>query len=242
MNYSNSFNGRVESFIYAINNYEYCLTNELTTAVNILDIQENDILVNLGAAGTNINNFVSKNINYKYIPLEFNKEFANKTNIEFCYPNELPLNDNSVNKIIIMALLHHFNETERIQLYNECYRVLKPNGKLIISDVIQKSKEDIWLNYIVNKYNPYKHNGKFFDDSDSELITQSNFNVVTKVCEYNWFYNNKLDMFDFLKNYFYLKISDDDLDYIIKEYLGVYKEESQYKFDWKLIYFICTKN
>ena len=51
MDYHNYFNKRVDSFLYAVNKYENCLNEEFKTAINNLNIKDNDILVNLGGGG-----------------------------------------------------------------------------------------------------------------------------------------------------------------------------------------------
>lgn len=75
--------------------------------------------------------------------------------------DDIPLKSQSVNKILCLASLHHLNNEERINTYNEFYRILKPNGKLIIADVIKNSNQSIWLNNFVNNYNSNGHNGIF---------------------------------------------------------------------------------
>ena len=47
-------------------------------------------------------------------------------------------------------------------------------------------------------------------------------------------------MIDFMKNLFYLNIEPDKLYELVKEILNY--DDSNNKFDWKLIYFISTKN
>ena len=79
MDYHNYFNKRVDSFLYAINKYENCLNEELKTAINNLNIKDNDILVNLGGGGINLEKFIDNKIKITYIPLEFNKEFSEKS-------------------------------------------------------------------------------------------------------------------------------------------------------------------
>lgn len=240
MDYHSYFNKRVDSFLYAINKYENCLNEELKTAINNLNIKDNDILVNLGGGGINLDKFIDNKIKITYIPLEFNKEFSEKINIPYCNYYNIPLKDNSVDKIIIMALLHHFNDKERNKLYKECYRILKKDGIFIICDVIKNSNQDIWLNTIVNKYNPLGHKGIFFNEKDDILIKNNNFNVDIKIEKYNWIFNNKDEMIDFMKNLFYLNIELDKLYELVKEILNY--DDINNKFDWKLIYFISTKN
>ena len=58
-----------------------------------------------------------------------------ENNLEFrLSDNEstLPLSDNEVEAITIIDVLHHANNETSYNIIKECYRALKPNGKLIM--------------------------------------------------------------------------------------------------------------
>jgi SAM-dependent methyltransferase len=239
MDYLNKFNNRVQKFMYAVNKYEYCMENEFKEAIHELELKDGDILVNLAGGGLHLNKYISNKITY--IPFDFSLEWCKYDDSIKCISYEsIPLNNESVDKIIILAVLHHFNEFEREIIYKECSRILKKSGKLIIADVIKDSKQDIWLNTFVNKYNPLGHEGSFFTVKDSNKMICSGFHVEIKNKKYCWQFNNKNEMIDYIKNLFYLNISDDDLIYNMNCLLNPYKKDSKYYFDWELIYFICS--
>ncbi len=238
MDYIDKFNARIEKFTYAVTKYGHCMENEFKTAINELDLKDREILVNLAGGGLNLNKYVITNT--KYIPFDFVKEWTNfdKNIIYTCY-KKLPLENSSVDKIIILAVLHHFTDQEREELYKECHRVLKKSGKLVIADVIKNSDQDIWLNTFVNKYNPFGHNGQFFTNDDAKLLENNNFNVIIKDYKYCWWFNNGAEMLDYMKSLFYLDISDEKLMDGINSVLKPKLEENKYYIDWQLKYFIC---
>jgi len=239
MNYQNSFQGRVESFLYAVTNYD-CYNNELKIAVDYLDCNKKDIVVNLGGGGININKFLNEDITY--IPLEFSTEFSEKCSIPLVKYDNLPLENDSVNKILILALLHHFSDEERDVLYKEIYRVLKKDGKFILSDVIKGSRQDIWLNKIVDKFNRFGHKGIFFTKEDSILLERNCFKVDMRKIKYYWEFKDDKEMCNFMKNLFYLDISEHFLLETLYNTFIIIKEDNIVKLEWELIYFICTKN
>ncbi len=235
MEYINSFNNRVKSYLYAVNKYDKVLDEEIKNIIVELDIKENDVIVNLGAGGFHLNKFLPNNVIYK--PYEFNKDFASNDNILYCNYDKLPIEDNTVDKIVICALLHHFNDEQRSKIYDECNRVLKRGGLLLVADVIKGSSQDYWLNKIVDKYNPNGHKGVFFEESDKRIIEKNNFKVNVEIKNYKWNFDNRESAIDFLKNLFYLNIDDNILLNELNK-LGF----DDKKIDWKLIYFKSIKN
>ncbi len=122
MDYNSSFENRAKSFLFAVNTYPHCMEYEFKNAIEELELKDGEILLNLGGGGLNLDKHITKNI--KYIPVDFSKEFSRLCNIPHINYNKLPFRDNSVDKIIILALLHHFTNDERTELYRECYRIL----------------------------------------------------------------------------------------------------------------------
>ena len=237
MDYVTKFNKRIESFMYAVNTYPHCMKNELIVAVNELDINHHDIVVNLAAGGLPIHHHISKPITY--LPFDFSEEWCKyDKQIQHASYEHIPLENESVDKILILAVLHHFTEEERGILYKECHRILKKSGKIVIADVIKNSPQDKWLNCIVNCYNPFGHDGRFFDVEDANLI--QSFDVQIKHKKYDWCFTDQEEMVAYLKNLFYLTISDDELIKIINEILNPQIIENKYCIEWQLIYFIGT--
>jgi SAM-dependent methyltransferase len=243
MDYTNSFQQRALSFLNATKNYGDCFENEFKTAVQMMDIQENETIVQLGAGGLNIHLYFSEKENIKYIPLEFSEEFAKLASIELCNIHNIPLETQSVDKILILALLHHFSYKEREILYKECKRILKPSGKLIIADVYTGSKEEFWLDNVVHIFNPCGHQGLFFDEQDNSHIESCGYNVECVKKNYDWVFLSEHHMVDVLKELFYLALNNnkEQLLYYCKTILN-HRITSNGKcvFDWSLLYFICS--
>jgi SAM-dependent methyltransferase len=161
------------------------------------------------------------------------------TNIDFEF-KKLPFEDKSFDRVVIMAVLHHISVKNREMLYKECMRILKPSGKLVVSDVVKGSKQDYWLNTVVDKYNSLGHKGRFFDKSDEELFRSVGFDVRSEVASYFWYFNNKAELEDFVTNLFGMDLSDNVYDIVDKHLRLIPHGKEGFKFEWKLIYFIAT--
>lgn len=235
MDYNKSFNTRIQSYVYAQSKYDGVMNEEFKIAIEMCDLHENDIFVNIPADCGNIKKYVPDNV--KYLPFEINKLFAKYANFELCQLNKIPLLDNSVNKILCLASLHHATEEERKEFYNECKRILKPNGRLIIGDVIKDSQQDKLLNCFVDKNTIAGHKGVFFTEEYKNLLEEYGFNVDIKIKEYFWYFNTYTDMINYSRNLFGLTCDDKTIiDYFTNNMEII--ENNGIKLKWKLIYFI----
>jgi hypothetical protein len=232
-NYNVSFEKRFSNFLYAQQKYPFVMKDEYSIALKICDLQDNNIFLNIPADFNSLEPLLKSNI--QYFPLEINKEFSLKTNYKFCSElHSLPFKNQSVDIILSLTSLHHFNNDERFKFYNECLRL---TNKLIIGDVISNSQQDKWLNVFVNKYNSSGHIGNFFSEKDKDLIESCGFIVDVKKVKYKWFFENETIMIDFCKNLFGLDLANHDtIKNGIKEYFTL---NNDFSIDWELIYFIC---
>ena len=216
MEYNEYFIKRINRYQYAINTYPNTMDDERNEAINRLDLFDGCKSLDLGNSGL---------LDFTKIDFEFKK---------------LPFEDRSFDRIVIMAVLHHLSVESREVLYKECMRVLKLGGKLVVSDVIKDSKQDYWLNTVVDKHNSIGHKGLFFDRSDEELFRKTGFDVRSEVASYFWYFNNKVELEDFVTNLFGMDLSDNVYD-IVDKHLGLIPHGKEgFKFEWKLIYFIAT--
>jgi SAM-dependent methyltransferase len=241
MDYINLFSERAESYILTSKRYDSVLANENYNAAMMLKPEENDVILHLCAGGINIKKYITVNCYLEEV--ETNPEFAKISGLRCVSPFKLPYPDNTFDKIFILANLHHSTNEERKLLYKEYCRVLKPNGKFVMGDVLQDSKQDNFLNGFVNQYNPCGHNGKFFTEDDKESMIESGFSKVdTQLCQYPWVFHSVDELNDFTSRLFYLKKIEKDkiFDEVIK-YLDVEMTSECLMWNWKLLYFTCTK-
>lgn len=238
MDYLKSFTNRAHSYSNAIEIYNNVLDEEFTTAIYNLHLKKDDVLLNVFAGGIPIDKYINNELDVKYLAFDMHKDFIGDSVQQFSF-DKIPLQSNSVNKIICLATLHHLNTDERNMLYKEFYRVLIPNGCLVIADVIDNSPQAKWLNEFVDKYNSNGHKASFFTKDDSKLIQQNGFKVDININKYNWNFKDEQCLLNFCRLLFGLDLCNDDnlLLNSIKKYLHYIDGKIQ----WQLIYFNCTK-
>ena len=232
MDYDLVFTKRASEYNYATTTYPDVLVNELMTAAQVVDAKPGEVIVNVPGACDDISPYFMVDVTYK--SYETNKMFASVTCTTYSEFGIIPEPNESVDKVVSIAALHHSTDAERQVFYNEVLRILKPGGVMIIGDVMSGSSQDAWLNTFVNKYNG--HNGKFWSVDDTKLM--QGFNVNVKIKKYMWSFNGKDEMIDFIRNLFGIgSATDSEISDGLRHYLG----ETDNKFEWSLIYFIATK-
>lgn len=235
MDYNNTFENRGHKYKYATETYPTVLNSEFQTAVDMCELAPGMILVNIPAACVPLQKYLPSGI--EYIPLESNESFAKLTGVPCSPLDALHLPDNSADVVISLASLHHATDSERHAFYNECWRVLRPGGRLVIGDVMRGSTQDGWLNTFVHLYNSAGHNGQFWSAADAQLLEDCGFKVEIRNARYTWDFKSDADMIDFCKNLFGLdRATDSQIAQGLVQYLGA----KDCSIPWQLMYFIAT--
>jgi hypothetical protein len=242
MDYNNTFIKRADAYTYAVTTYPHVMDNEFKTAVDVCNIQLTDVIINIPAACVPLDMYFQVRPK-RYIEYETNKSFAERVNMKYCSFFGIPEPDETIDKIISLASLHHMTVNERDIFYKECRRLLHQNGRFIIGDVQDASKECIWLNEFVNTYNSSGHHGLFWSEADRNLLEQNGFMVDIQLKTYPWIFDTKDAMIDFCKHLFGLdKATDQEIDNGIETYLQPIYINDTYMIEWHLLYFIATKS
>lgn len=249
--YDKRFNNRVNSYVYAQLSHPYVMKNEFERALDLLKekLQSSSdhelIFINVPADLLFENylfQYPFKN-RIEYIPFDFNKNFADLLNIQCVSIDSINIPNEKSDIILSIAGLHHFDLDERLSFYKECKRILKPDGILLIGDVLKGSKQDRFLNEYVNKYNSNGHNGIFFTEDEKLILEKAGFNVTIEYVEYTWDFDSTESMCEYCINLFGLnKINT--ASFLLKD-IGEYLDYSvnddlTCQFSWGLIYFKST--
>jgi SAM-dependent methyltransferase len=241
--YTDIFKNRVEDYLEASKNDDVLLDENLI-AVKMINPKENEKILHLCAGGINIKKYIDLT-KIDLLETESTIEFSEKSKLKYVDLFNLPFQNETFDKVFVLAIFHHQTTNNRNKIYQEINRVLKPNGKFILGDVLKDSKMDNFLNIFVNKYNPNGHQGLFFNEEDKELLIKNNFNVEITNPKYYWYFKNQEDLCNFSRKLFYLKNyqkNNKDLFEEISTHLDIINNNNdKLKWKWELIYFISTK-
>jgi SAM-dependent methyltransferase len=239
MEYTQIFDTRANQYTYAVHTYPHVLQQEFETAVQMLDLQKGEHLINIPAACICIDPYISSDLQIQHTMYETSKTFADLNSVEYCEWHTIPWQPESCDKILSLASLHHANQEERNTLYRSAYTALRPGGALVIGDVRKGSKQDPWLNSFVNEFNPSGHCGNFWSEQDAVLIQTAGFEVSVHTKKYLWKHKTKSEMLDFCKNLFGLDKATETQIYEGLLNHGLIVDVND--MEWELMYFIAQK-
>lgn len=147
---------------YSSNIYEKSLEHYI--ALTFLSIKQTDIVIDIAAEGSPLHDIISKLFNaFCYAQDIMYQEgiHNNKIGSDAC---KIPLDDMSVNKIMLCCSLEHFENNADIKLIIECERLLCRGGKLVIAPLYLHSDDFTQTDPV------FSVNNVIFDDARTILI------------------------------------------------------------------------
>lgn len=147
----------------------------------------------------------------------------------------LPWLDASIDCAMSLAGVHHL--LDKKPLFKEFARILKPKGKLIISDVEENSPVALFLDQFVGAYNSTGHEGIYLNKQTTEEIAEQDFEIIkTERVNLVWRLPTKQDLVVFCKQLFDLKnANEEQVAQAIEDYLGFESlADNQIGMNWQL--------
>lgn len=154
----------------------------------------------------------------------------------------LPWAEASVDVAISLAGIHHVDDKR--PLFVELHRVLKPGGRLVVSDVATGSSVAEFLDGYVGTFNSTGHEGVFLDEHTLEDLRDTGWVVEkSELCEFHWVFVDRNAMAAFCHELFDLrKASVADTQTAIETQLGVANlPDGQVGMNWALQTIVAMK-
>jgi ubiquinone/menaquinone biosynthesis C-methylase UbiE len=239
--YEDIFSQRANSYHQAMALYPLARQQEFESAVEYLDILPNSTICDVPSGGGYLRKYVSTASCFFHF-LETSENFAsatpkaNNVKTQLCKFEVLPLPSQSVDRLIMLAALHHIQK--RHQVFKEFQRVLKPNGKILIADVEADTNTGNFLNTFVNKFNSMGHEGDFITPQLFPLFDELALDVISvNRPVLHWNFDNECSMITFCRNLFGLdKATDEDILSGIHRYLEPVFDHGKVSIRWQLVY------
>lgn len=241
MSYDTVFTKRASSYLNAVNTFPNVMKYENFHIAKALDLRENDRLLQVACAGVYIQPFFD--VSCDYVRIEQNEVMASLDDALYCPLHSIPYEDESFDKIVIAATLHHYSEEERGAFYREVVRLLKPGGRFVLCDVLKGSEQDSLLNTCVNMYNPGGHVGNFFTEEYANTLREHFSDVATTLHTYPWEFRSVQEFNIYCNTLFYLKkLPVNDTYETLSRYITIQSNiDNTLRMKWNLLYFVCTK-
>jgi ubiquinone/menaquinone biosynthesis C-methylase UbiE len=205
-------------------------TNEIDLITQNINIK-NSVLVEVGCGrgdffkiyfengakevlGVDLEDVVSKKI-------KFDNQYLKKEYFKVGTAQKLPLEDNFADILTFITSFHHIPDTEMENALKECFRVLKPNGKVFILEPAHRKGNDSYfeiLEYIENEIE----------------IQKKGFDVIKK-CK-NFGLENVVE----IKGYFERNL--DDYKKLVDKYVEDENKKIEFLEKGKKIFAELTKN
>jgi SAM-dependent methyltransferase len=152
--------------------------------------------------------------------------------------SSLPFPDQSVDIVVCLAALHHVFPGREV-FYQECKRLLRPGGCLVIGDVFDGSNAARFLGEFVHRFSPEGHVARFFLETlDVPEIQSAGLEVTAwEEKEYSWDFPDEATAVAFCRGLFRLQeASDDTILKGLQDYLGLSSLDGRTALGWQLAF------
>ena len=199
--YAEIFNHSGESYHRAMELFPYARDEEFNAALSLLELNNADKLLDVPAGGAYLKQYLSTDIDYQ--GFDFSNGFVSNSEIKACSETIIPIDANSIDKVICLAAMHHVQNKKGF--ISELYRCLASGGLLLIGDVIENSKEAKFLNGFVDHWNSLGHDGDFINfERESALLKELGFETQSITKHYQWNFESETKCYEYLRLLFSL--------------------------------------
>jgi SAM-dependent methyltransferase len=243
--YKDIFETRGALHAEAFRLYPESIAEEAQLIIDAADLTPFETLLDIPSASGFLNRYISTpNINLIAIdpsPQMHKLCRENVPNSHCAALNNIPLENDSVDKVICLAGLHH--EPDLLSIFQEIYRVLRIGGQFIIGEVDENSAVSIFLNEFVDQHSSTGHQGIFYSVNYENILRATHFKVTSNLLKnYHWRFDSEDHLADCLIKMFGIdKASPTTVINAVKSILGLDHFADHIRMRWSLRHIISTK-
>ncbi|MFN3713789.1 MAG: methyltransferase domain-containing protein [Alcanivoracaceae bacterium] len=175
MNYTDLFDLRGSSYEQAMRSFADARREEFEQLIQRTRVKAGDVVVDVPAGGGYLRNYLPPDCHWR--GHEPSAGFGDPGASGALLP--LPFADHSADIAVSLAGVHHI-ENKR-ELWQELYRVVRPGGRLVLSDVGKHSPVHTFLDGYVDANNSTGHRGHYLCQQTVSELTEAGWQV--RSCE-----------------------------------------------------------
>lgn len=153
--------------------------------------------------------------------------------------DQVPLPDASVDYVVSLAGLHH--EADLSGVFGEIRRLVRPGGRVVLSDVAADTPPARFLNGFVAAHNPQGHDGRFLDSATRAAVEAAGMTVVDdEMIAVPWRFDRRDDVVTFCRALFGLRgVDDDNIFAALADEIGFDTDGTALLLRWTLRRMVC---
>lgn len=182
------------------------------------ELQAGHIIADVPAGGGYLKKYLPENcILWEHEPSSHFRAGLNKGGPLFPFPWD----NDSVNTAVSLAGVHHL--LDKRPFFKELFRVVKPGGRLVLSDVAANSAVANFLDGYVGDNNSTGHKGIYLSKDTPNELCQVGWHLISaEQVDFNWVFNDLLAMGRFCHSLFDLQhVSFRNTIDVIRAKLGI---------------------
>lgn len=241
--YRDIFELRGRWYHQAMETFSDARSQEFLSVIAKADLAPRMTIVDVPSGGA----YVSQYINDAHlIGLETSQSFAqlaaaNEQCVVLYENDSLPLEDDSIDRVLSIAGLHHVEN--KTPIFNEMRRITKPNGRIVLADAAEDCAVRYFLDDFVGEYSETGHSGWYFGDDTRLQLQEAGLTIVKdERLKYLWCAPDLNQLAEFCRMLFGMTLADTEtIAKGLVERLGVCEVDGQVGMNWQLHCFTCEK-
>jgi SAM-dependent methyltransferase len=232
MNYSDIFRARGAAYAQAMQTWPEARRQEFTVPLGWLAPQPGQKVIDVPAGGGYLRRYLPEGC--AWFGHEPCASFFGDGSTPDTPLLPLPWADGFADAAISVAGVHH--QADKMPLFRELHRVLKPGGRFVLADVHEESRVARFLDDFVGGHNSTGHHGDYLNERSSQELEAAGFQVIDARRErYCWWFADRREMCAFTRLLFDVRgLSESAVGDGIEEHLGVTARDGQLGLNWEL--------
>ncbi len=232
MNYEDIFRERGAAYAHAMAAWPDARREEFLLPVDRAALQAGDVVVDVPAGGGYLQRYLPAAVHWLGHEPCASFFATSAAGDQPLLP--LPWANGFADAALSIAGVHH--QEDKLPLYREIHRVLKPGGRFVLADVHADSDVARFLDSFVGRYNSTGHRGIYLTATDIPRLEACGFRVVAaERLAYHWWFSTRTDMSDFCRLLFDMRdIDSPAVADGIESQLGVSDRDGEIGMRWEL--------